>query len=130
MTTFTKEISFINPAFFDKDAKPQPQHTEKEVTKTATFKELSRTDKDQHKLHFTLIGISLNTKTDDGKIKLDTDSLYEVTVKVVTTLLVTDDKFTEIDKELFLSDSSALIDFGFWFIGEKLTPFFSILMKK
>ena len=48
MSTYTKELKFIT-AIFDEKTEAV---IEKEVIKTANFKELSRLDKTQHKLHF------------------------------------------------------------------------------
>lgn len=128
MSTFTKEISFINPAFFDKDIKPAGAHVEKEVTKTATFKELSRTDKDQRKFQFMLM--SVFKSKGEGEFQIDHDVLCDITEKAVEVLLVIDQSFTEVDKTQFLNDNGAIINFGIWFLGNKITPFFSLLMPK
>lgn len=128
MSTFTKEISFINPAFFDKDIKPAGQHVEKEETKTATFKELSRTDKDQRKFQFMLMSVFKADGNDS--IRVDHDVLCDIAEKAIDVLLVIDAKFTEIDKVNFLNDNGAVINFGTWFLWNKISPFFSLLIKK
>lgn len=126
MSTFQKEITFINPAFFDTETN---SHCEKEVTKTATFKELSRTDKEQRKLQFTLMGLFKSSGV--GELKIDPDSLCEVTEKAIDVLLVIDPvNFTETDKMQFLNDNGALITFGMWLLGDKISPFFSHLIPK
>ncbi len=128
MTTFTKEISFINPAFFDAEAKP-PKHIEKEVKKTATFKELSRIDRDQRKFQFMLMSVFKSKGANE--IAIDHEMLCDITEKAVEVLLITDPKtFTEIDKTQFLNDNGAIINFGMWFLGEKLSPFFQQLIPK
>lgn len=128
MSTFTKEISFINPAFFDKDIKPAGAHVEKEEKKTATFKELSRTDKDQRKFQFMLM--SVFKSKGEGEMQIDHEMLCDITEKGVEVLLIPDANFTEIDKTNFLNDNGAVISFGMWLLGEKISPFFSHLIPK
>ena len=127
MEQFQRSISFISK-IFDSTMVSQ-MHTgwiEGPVTKVATFKELSRTDRSQHKLHFKIIAIFEHFKAgDDGNIKIDSDGVYDLSVKAINTLLVTDKDFTDQDKAEFLNDSAAIFDFGFWLLGEKITPFFS-----
>lgn len=127
---FTKEVTYLQTS--SEQVKPGSKEMEvvtKEVTKTATFRELSRTEASQHKLQFELIGATINSKTEDGNVVLNWASLYDITVKSINTLLVITPEFTENDKKRFLNDSKALINFGTWFLGEKLTPFFSQLMS-
>lgn len=129
MSTFTKEISFIDPAFFDKDIKPAGAHVEKEVSKTATFKELSRTDKDQRKFQFMLMSVFKSKGT--GELQIDHEMLCDITEKAVEVLLIVDPaNFTDVDKTNFLNDNGAIISFGLWLLGEKITPFFSHLITK
>ena len=126
MAEFTKEISFINPAFFDTETK---KHVEQEVKKTATFKELSRTDKEQRKFQFMLM--SVFKSKGENEIAIDHEMLCDITEKAIEVLLITDDKkFTDIDKQQFLNDNGAVINFGMWFLGEKLSPFFQHLIPK
>lgn len=128
MSTFTKEISFINPAFFDKEIKPAGGHVEKEETKTATFKELSRTDREQRKLQFMLM--SVFKSNEKNIMELDSDKLCDITEIAVEVLLITDTSFTEVDKVNFLNDNGSIIIFGLWFLAEKISPFFSHLITK
>lgn len=121
--TFTKEIEVIAPVFNDQT----DQHEYLPVTKTATFKEFSRTDKDQHKLHFMLMTLY---EASDSKIKADSDQLYDIAVRAINILLLPDPNFTIQDKEAFLNDSVALLSFATWLLKEKITPFFLQLMKK
>ena len=121
--TFQKEIEFLTKTYVqDSDSwEPLP------ITKTATFKELSAIDKTQHKLHFKILSLTdiLGKEEATDKVSIDTDVLYDLTVKTIKTLLVIDDKFTATDKEEFLSDSMALLSFGMWMLTEHTLPFFS-----
>jgi hypothetical protein len=128
-TTFQKEISFIDPSFFNLEAnKGMGAHEEKEVKKTATFKELSRTDKDQRKFQFMLM--SVFKSKGEGELQIDHDMLCDITEKGVDVLLIPDTTFTEIDKTNFLNDNGAVITFGLWLLAEKISPFFSLLIPK
>jgi hypothetical protein len=129
-TTFTKDISFINPSFFDPELKNgMGDHCEKEITKTATFKDLSRTDKDQRKFQFMLM--SVFKSKGEGELQIDHDMLCDITEKAIEVLLITDAvNFTDIDKGQFLNDNGAIINFGMWLLGEKISPFFSLLIPK
>lgn len=128
MKTFTKELTWMT---YEPGEKPGDV---KEVfkTKIATFKELNRTDKTQHKLHFKIMSIlqgskeenSEENKEEKGEININTDVLYDITAKSVKQLLVCDNDFTEMDKNELLNDSIALLEFGGWLLGEKFTPFF------
>ena len=124
MNTFTKEIEWAS----------WEVNAEKEATvqvirkKTATFKELNRTDPTQHKLHFKLISLfeGLEKNEDDpSSVGISSDGIYDITVKAVKILLETNDQFTDADKKEFLNDSIALLQFGMWLFKEKFTPFFS-----
>ena len=79
MSTYTKELKFIT-AIFDEKTEGV---SEKEVIKTATFKELSRLDKTQHKLHFKLISLFEGlekSKDEQDSIGISSDGLYDITV--------------------------------------------------
>jgi hypothetical protein len=123
--TFQKEITFLSREFDEQSGTWE----ERPVTKIATFKEFSRTDKEQHKLHFRLIAIynAETTPEDGGQVTMSSDGLYDLVVKAVKTLLVPDENFNLQDKNEFLNDSGALLSFGLWLLGEKITPFFSTL---
>lgn len=134
MSTFSKEISFLsltlNP---DKISEDHNGWEEIPTTKVAIFNDLSRRDKKQHKLHFAIVSLfsRAGTENENGKqINLDSDEIYDITVRAIKDLLIIDEKFTEADKKELLADSGALIDFGFWLIGEKIIPFFQNLMSK
>jgi hypothetical protein len=128
--TFTREIQFLSNTF---DGEKAVQVTSKKV---ATFKELSRTDKKQHDLHFEIVGLMVSNKIEDeteedgeqkAKFKLDMSSVRGLVVNAIKTLLVVDANFTDVDKKEFLQDSGALLNFSLWFVPEKVTPFFSTL---
>lgn len=120
MNTFEREITFISKVF---DSNTN-QWVDGEVTKTAIFKELSRTDKLQHKLHFKIISLLENFEGGTEQVKFDTDAVYDLTVKSINTLLIADQTFTVQDKTEFLNDSQAIMKFGLWILGEKIAPFF------
>lgn len=122
MITFEKELSWVS-------YEPQGEEVV-EVTriKIATFKELNRTDKLQHKLHFKLISLFEGlekSKDEEDTIGISSDGLYDITVKAINILLTPNEVFTEMDKKEFLNDSIALLEFGMWLFQEKFTPFFS-----
>lgn len=128
---FDKEINFISRGF---DGEAQV-HTKGRKKATATFQELDATVKAQHRLHFLIISIFKSQPVSPTAIpgekipaKLDPDILYDLTVKAVQVLWVETPAFTAQDKEEFLCDSGALLPFGLWLMGEKVTPFFSELM--
>lgn len=138
METFQKEVKFISQIL-------EGGHlVKKEVTKVATFKELDRTDEKQHTLHFKILSLYQNrVSTDDDEdevdysdptkkipVKLDSDALYDLTVKCIKTLSIVDEtrvddtSFIISDKKEFLKDSIAILNFGLWFLSEHITPFF------
>jgi hypothetical protein len=119
--TFTKEVSFLSRVLVGEAFEEQT------VTKTATINEWSRTDKNQHKLHFMLVSIF---KTNGDKMVVDSDQLYDITVKVVQTMFNIDANFNEQDCAEFLNDGGGLIQFGMWYMANKIAPFFSELMKR
>lgn len=129
-TTFQKEISFINTAYFDAETS---DHIEKEITKTATFKDLSRTDRDQHELHFMIMAAFEETK--GKKVKYDSTQVLGMTDIFIETCMIvdlatTENGITATDKIQFLNDSIAKLNFGLWLLNEKFAPFFAQLGKK
>ena len=129
---FQKEITFLSQKPFTGEDGNSLSFQEILVTKTATFKELNRTDKKQHKLHFKIVALFTGAEKNEetGNVVLDSDTIYDLTVKSINELLQVDKDFTEQDKNEFLKDSGAIFNFGYWFLGEKVTPFFSSLMNK
>ncbi len=125
---YQKEISFIDPAYFDTTAGTMGQHIEKEVKKTATFKEFSRTDKEQRKLQALLM--SVFKSKGEGELQLDHEALIDITEKAIDVLLVVDENFNGNDKINFLNDNGAVIIFGMWLLNEKISPFFQVLIPK
>lgn len=130
MNTFQKEISFLSKQAISKEDGSMEWEMAS-VTKTALFKELDKTDRDQHKLHFKLTSITgmLDIKKDEERdpntLKIDSDVLYDITVKAFKTLVVVDkDSITVEERTEFLNDSSAIFEFGMWFFSNKFLPFF------
>ena len=122
MSTFTRELKWVSWEYSDAEGK----QIECERVKTATFKELNRTDRTQHKLHFKLISLFEGVQNNDPEqVNISTDRLYDITVKTVELLCVPDQSFTETDKQEFMNDSIALLTFGMWLVREKFAPFFT-----
>ena len=124
--TFTKKVTFVS---FVPDTTNIPvQMIEQEITKEATFKELSRKDPKQSKLFWRIISLFEGQQVEDvettQKIEPSTDKIADLTEKAIRTLLIVDENFTDEDKKEFLSDSIACINFGLWFLNEKCKPFF------
>lgn len=135
MSTFQKEISFISPTAFNQELNSgMGGFEENEVTKTATFKELSRIDREQHELHFMIMAAFEETK--GKKVKYDSTQVLGMTdVFIETCMLVNDGTnptvdVTVADKTQFLNDSIAKLNFGLWLLNEKFAPFFAQLGKK
>lgn len=132
MQTFEREISFLSKTFDAAANNGVGEWILQEVKKVAKFKELDRTDKDQHKLHFKIVGMFSNSDKDDvnSKMELNSDAMYDLTTKAVRTLLIVDEgSFNSQEKEEFLADSGALLTFGMWIVGNKLMDFFSNLTQ-
>jgi hypothetical protein len=122
--TFEKEITWVS---WEVDAEKN-ETVETPRTKIATFNELSRTDKTQHKLHFKLLSLFEGLEREKGEadsVGISSDGLYDITVKAINILLVPNTVFTEMDRKEFLNDSIALLEFGMWLFKEKFSPFFS-----
>lgn len=129
MKTFTRDITFISKVATQPDGKTEIEWVEEEVTKTGTFKQLVRTDRDQHKLHFKLMSMIDVFRSEEGErtMNISTDGLYDISVKAINTLLVIDKDFNAEDKKEFLSDSGAILNFGLWLLKDKIEPFFLTL---
>lgn len=127
MEKFQKDITFARKVSQETEDKTSIEWVIEEVTKTATFKELDRTDKDQHKLHGKIMTLTVfnSEKDEQGKINVDSDAVYDLAVKGINCLLLIDESFNAQDKKEFLTDSIALYSFGLWLISEKIGPFFS-----
>jgi hypothetical protein len=129
-TTFKKEIKFISPTLKDKEG-GAPEWVKEPVTKTATFKELSRTDRDQREMCWLIMEILDFSKYKKGKkttkIPLDRVVASELTDTFIEEMLVLDEVFTEADKKDFINDNGAVINFGLWLAAEKILPFFLTL---
>lgn len=129
---FKKDLTFISKVAGAGTDGNTIEWKEEEITKTAVFNELSRTERSQRKLTFKILSVIETGGIDvkNGKINLDTDGLADLTDAAIEALLVVDAKdFTEQDKAEFLNDNIAVLNFGTWFFGEKIAPFFSQLKK-
>jgi len=124
METYEREITFLSKQFVDNE------WAMVEESKTATFKELSRVAKDQHKLHFMLTTLFSSSSKEGGEVKINSDSLYEFTVSAIEILLIINENFTESDKSEFLNDSGAILEFAIWALHAKFNPFFSTLRMR
>lgn len=132
MDTFQQPITFLAKVF-NEDPAVNKWET-KEITKIATFRDLDERDKDQHKLHFKILSVvdlgGIGDNDGDAKVRIDSDALYDLTVKAINQLLVPDETFTIQDKKEFLSDSGAIFNFGMWLLTNKFLPFFSRFTRK
>jgi hypothetical protein len=126
---FKKEITFLSKVAVMEatDENKVGDVIEVEVTKTAVFKEISRTNRSQHKLHSTLLSMEgVIYKDANGKFRIDGGELMTLSALAIETLLIVDNNnFTEGDKTEVLNDSFALINTGIWLFEHKLAPFFS-----
>jgi hypothetical protein len=126
---YKKEISFTSQVAITKEDGNTVEWVEQTIEKKATFSELSKTNRKQHKLHFKILGLmdsfGVVDENDSNKIRINSDALYDLTVKCIEVLLEPNDEFTESDKNEFLNDSEAILKFGLWMLNEKLMPFFS-----
>jgi hypothetical protein len=126
---FKKEITFISkqPVMEATKENKVGDIIEVEVTKEAVFKEISRTNRSQHKLHSTLLSMEgVIYKDGNGKLRIDGGELMNLSSLAIDTLLVVGaNGFTEGDKTEVLNDSFALINTGIWLFEHKLAPFFS-----
>lgn len=129
--TFKIDVGFQSLEFDETAGKMLP----KQISKTLTFEELDRANKKQHKLHFMLM--SLPKEIGETSFQVDTDTLYDLTVKFIEVALLVDtadtpaDKkvgFTETEKKELLQDSFGLLQLGLKLSAEKFTPFFFQLM--
>jgi hypothetical protein len=126
--TFVKQVKFLSHSFDGE--KP----VDVILTKDATFKELNRTDKSQHDLHFDIVGLLVKNKVSDDDddesnkvLSLDMAKVGALVKKAIKTTALTDNNFTETDKKEFLQDFGALLPFSNWYMQEKVLPFFQSL---
>ena len=123
MRTFEKEITWNTC-----EADEKGEVVEVEKKKVAIFKELNKLDKLQHKLHFKIMSLfeGLEKSNDESdSLGISSDGLYDITVKAINILLITNENFTDMDKQEWLHDSLSLLQFGLWLFKEKFSPFFS-----
>jgi hypothetical protein len=131
MKTFTKEITFLDRELLvNEHDSSKTSWVSVPVTKTATFEELTDDNPNHHLLQFHIMSVfSSGGGSDDdtkkGQIKIDPEGMLSLVKLAIKTLLVPTAEFTEQDKTRFLATGSALMQFGMWFMGEKLAPFFA-----
>jgi hypothetical protein len=120
--TFTKDISYLSNTF-DND---KQAFTMTKVTRVFKFKELNRTDKSQHKLFFLMFPLYLSTKDMNGNERMiaDPEVLQNLTNVALDKLLIVESPQDEQDKKEFTNDGIAVMEFGYWFLNQKFTPFF------
>lgn len=96
------------------------------IRKEIIFDQLDETIKSQHRLHFKIVSL-YKSKTDKNtaeiEMKLDPETLYDITTEAIRVLVHVDSDFSETDLKEFLSDSLGLLKFGRWFMGEHMVPF-------
>jgi hypothetical protein len=124
--TFEKEVTFVSNAY-----NPETKQIEDcFVTKTATFKELSRSNPDHYDYAWDVL--QMYKKVGDGK-DADVIAVKRVAAPLVrqyvNDMLILNEKFTETDKKEFLADNGALAMFGIWLTNSKFIVFFSTLTK-
>jgi len=150
-TTFKREIHFVRQMISRTDPSGL---TLVKAKVEAHFKELSRIDKSQHKLHmlitqtfrkftFTKVERKENEPlpqpidgeplTEDQlkfkiKMELDDEAIYDLTCAFIKTMSILDkEHFDEQCQSEILADSGALYKFGMWLLTEKAAPFFQSL---
>lgn len=110
-----------------------PDFSYQTIHKEIEFVDLDEFDRDQHDLHFLIMGhfIGGGAKAKGRKkLVMDPEFSHEVTVMFIEEMAVTDEKaFTIKDREILLNDSAALISFSLWLMPNKILPFFLELMK-
>lgn len=122
--TFVKELTYDSRVFENDAWKDGP------IKKTATFQELDKRSRAQHKLHFRIIAMDslIKERETDGKMMMDTDEQYDFVVAFVKQMIILDISFTANDLEEFLNDAGALFQFGIWLFTDRVFPFFQKLM--
>jgi hypothetical protein len=120
LKTYTKEITFETVGSEIQNDKLEIVYTP--VTKTATFKEFSKQDKEQHLLFFLMRNVFEQNRS--GNIMGNPEKLKDLTEMIIDNLLICDDKFTAQDKKELLLDGFGLLALGEWLLYEKILPFF------
>lgn len=123
MTHFTKEIHFLQQGLIGNEVKYIPSAV------IAHFKELSRTDMEQHKLAMRITSTFRKFKfeklpNDKVKVELDDEAVYDLTVMFINTMSIYTNEYDEQVKNEILADSGAIYTFGMWVLSEKIAPFF------
>ena len=136
--TFQQELNYVEMGFND----PQDPSSVGlvPVKKTATFKELSRTDKSQHHLAMYMTkkfrafskptGEFDNEGKEIYKFSLEDEETYDMTVRFVETNLVPTADFDAKDAKEFLNDVVGISELGTALFQDKFLPFFAILLSR
>lgn len=133
--TFTHEVKFLSqvPNEGDPGKGIMPFVEEKAITKTATFKELSRTDPTQRDISWLIMDVFDLEKTKETKkgvtSHINRKVASELSDKFINEMLIVDENFTEQDKIELMNDNGAMVKFGIWLAHKKLLPFFFVLLN-
>ena len=126
--TFEKEVSFaVMVVNVDNEGKAilkdgSPEYVQKIVTKTATFKELVRTDATQRELCWNILKI-VDFKQGETPT-INDEAACNITNAYINELVVVNDNFTQQDKTDLLNDNIGVVNFGLWLVHNKIIPFF------
>jgi hypothetical protein len=134
-TTFKHEVKFITtvPVEGIPEKNIPPTWKEETITKTATFKELSRTDPSQREMSWMIMDVfdTENVKKTKKGITshINREIISELADKFVKDMLIIDENFSEQDKNELLGDNGAMIKLGLWLAHNKFFGFFLLLMS-
>lgn len=129
--TFEHEITYLEviPEFKEGG---EPDYKRQTVKKTIRFQELDQCDRDQHKVHFLIMGYYMGegmTPKKKRQVVIDPEFAMELAQTYLTEMTVISKEFTATDRELALNDSGCLLKLALWLIPKKVLPFFLELTK-
>lgn len=131
--TFQVEVKVMETVpNFSKLVDGKPEYETIQTPKVVTFKKLDQTDRDQHEIHFMIMGhyTSGAAKTKGkNKVVIDHRFALDITQAFMDEMCVLGDDFKVSDRELVLSDSGALMKLARVLIPEHVIPFFLQLME-
>ena len=125
---FEKEIKFVTKTL-QNDDKGEAQFVEVSKSIKASFKELDRADRSQRALCWYIMGLIKGKSLKDGTFKLPEDVLCDITDKYIEEMMLADTNELKQDKQDFLNDNIAVVQFGTWLVYEKIMPFFLMLLS-
>lgn len=106
----------------------QMEWEEQEIPKQVTFRKLNRRDSSQRALQACIMNamqtFKITKETENIRLSINPDDMAELSTRLVETLVVVDNGFTEKDKEALLSDNIAIINVGYDLFGREVLPFF------